>query len=65
MKRFAVATLLFVATSCFFMTSGCNVNPKPEVPASSYGKVVDKLPVLPEARERYSYPDYVELKHVH
>ena len=64
MRYFAVATFLFVATICLSVTAGCNTNIKPEVPASSYGKVVNQLPDLPEAKGRYSYPDYVELKHI-
>jgi len=63
MKHFATF-IFFLAAMLFFAVPGCNINPGPEVPASSYGKVVDQLPDLPEAAERYSYPDYVELRHI-
>ena len=58
-------TVFFLAAALFFLTvAGCNINPKPEVSADSYGKVVNQLPKLPEAEGRYSYPDYVELRHI-
>jgi hypothetical protein len=50
---------VFLSTYC-----GCNVNPRPEVSAALYGKVVDQLPDIPEAKQRYNYPDYVELRHI-
>jgi len=46
-----------VAVSCL-SAAGCGV--KQELPDSAYGKVVDKLPDLPEAKEPYKFP--VEMK---
>ena len=64
MKRALVVTSIFVGIGVFLTVAGCNANPKPEVPASAYGKIVDQLPDIPEAKQRYSYPDYVELRHI-
>lgn len=44
--------------------SGCNTNSKPAASRDSYGKIVNEFPDLPEAKERYNYPDYVELRHI-
>lgn len=63
MKRILIIGLIFVVVGLFMTDSGCN-NPKPEVPASAYGKVVDQLPDIPEAKQRYNYPDYVDLRHI-
>ena len=46
-----------VAVSCVSAV-GCGF--KQELPDSSYGKVVDKFPDLPEAKEPYKFP--VEMK---
>ena len=59
MKRILVFVFVGLMLTCF----GCN-NPKPEVPASAYGKVVDQLPDIPEAKTRYKYPENVDLRHL-
>ncbi len=64
MTRHLFFGLFFIVIALLLAGSGCNANPKPEVPVSSYGKVVDKLPDIPEAKERYKYPDYVDLRHI-
>ena len=64
MKRFLIICLFFALAVLLSGNFGCNVNPRPEVSAASYGKVVDQLPDIPEAKQRYNYPDYVELRHI-
>ena len=63
MKHILIISLIFFLVGLFLSGSGCNVNPKPEVSAAAYGKVVDQLPDIPEAKEPYKYPDYVDLRH--
>ncbi|MCL2622534.1 MAG: hypothetical protein FWD31_02610 [Planctomycetaceae bacterium] len=64
MKQFLTIGLIFSFIALLLPTgTGCN-NPRPEIPASAYGKVVDQLPDIPEAKQRYNYPDYVELRHI-
>jgi len=64
MKRILIIGLFLSLAGLLSSNSGCNVNPVSEVPTTSYGKVVDKLPDIPEAQKRYSYPDYVNLRHI-
>ena len=64
MKRILVTCLIFVSISLLLTGFGCNINPKPDIPASAYGKVVDQLPDIPEAKQRYKYPDYVDLRYI-
>ena len=64
MKHVLIMCLIFVIVGAFLIGGGCNASPKPEVPASVYGKIVNQLPDIPEAKQRYSYPDYVELRHI-
>jgi hypothetical protein len=64
MKRILIIGLFFTLAILLSNGTWCNVNPGPEVPVASYGKVVDQLPDIPEAKQRYSYPDYVELRHI-
>ena len=64
MKHFLIIGLFFSLAALLSSGSGCNTNPGPEVSAASYGKVVDQFPDLPEAKQRYSYPDYVDLRHI-
>jgi hypothetical protein len=64
MKYSLIIGLFFILAVFLLSVSGCDVNPGPEVPVASYGKVVDQLPDIPEAKQRYSYPDYVELRHI-
>ena len=64
MKRILITGLILVCVALFLTGFGCNINPKPEVPASAYGKVIDQLPDISEAKQRYQYPDYVDLRHI-
>jgi len=64
MKRFLIIGLFFTVVCLLAAGFGCNVNPKPEASTASYGKIVDQMPKIPEAKERYNYPDYVELRHI-
>ena len=64
MRHTLIIGLFFALVALLSSGSGCNVNPRPEVPVASYGKVVDQLPDIPEAKQRYNYPDYVELRHI-
>jgi len=64
MKHILIIGSFFALAGLFLSGSGCHVNPRPEVPVASYGKVVDHLPDIPEAKQRYPYPDYVELRHI-
>lgn len=64
MKRILIFALFLTAASLLSAGSGCNVNPKPAASPDSYGKIVDELPDLPEARGRYQFPDYVDLRHI-
>ena len=64
MKRDLMISLILICAGMLTAGLGCNVNPKPEVPATAYGKVVSELPDIPEAKARYKYPDYVELRHI-
>ena len=57
--------LMIVLIGLVLTGIGCNVHPQPEVPVAAYGKVVDKLPDIPEAKQRYNYPSYVDLRHIH
>jgi len=64
MKRISIIGLFFALFSLLPGGLGCNVNPRPEVPVASYGKVVDRLPDIPEAKQRYNYPDNLDLRHI-
>ena len=64
MKHILMMGLFFFLAVFLASGFGCHVNPRPEVPAASYGKVVEELPDIPEAKQRYNYPDYVDLRHI-
>ena len=64
MKRFLIIGLLLALAILLSGDYGCNVSLRPEVSASSYGKVVDQLPNIHEAKQRYNYPDYVDLRYI-
>jgi hypothetical protein len=64
MKHILIIGAFFFLAALISRASGCSVNPNPEVPVASYGKIVDQLPDIPEAKQRYRYPDYVDLRHI-
>ena len=64
MKQISIISLFVAAVILLSAGSGCNANPKPAASPDSYGKIVSELPDLPEAKARYSYPDYVELRYI-
>jgi len=64
MKRILIIGLFFTFAVLISCDSGCNANPRPEASVASYGKIVDQLPDIPEAKQRYKFPDNIELRHI-
>jgi len=64
MKRILVIWVIFTFVGLLSTGLGCNANPKPEVPVAAYGKIVDQLPDIPEAKQRYKYPENIDLRHI-
>ncbi|MDR1957828.1 MAG: hypothetical protein LBQ54_02090 [Planctomycetaceae bacterium] len=60
MKKRMTPMAAAVLTLPFLLMPGCD---RPEAAPESYGKIVEQLPDLPEAKEPYKYPATYEPEH--